>query len=80
MGPLIFQEMLPMPLDWPILFAAAAADNFVWACECFCEVLPMPSHRPITLTAAAAHVLAWAHLLSGRCCRHPQIGPLHLQL
>ena len=80
MGPLLFWEVLTMPLHGPINIPKDVADALVWACECFCEVLPMPSHRPITLTAAAAHVLAWAHLLSGRCCRHPQIGPLHLQL
>src|SRR6266478_5880294 len=92
MGPLYFQQVLPMPWGGPIAFAAAAADHLTWAhwffsrcCQCprvgplsLQLLLPMDLLWPIVYAAAAADGFIWAHCFSERCWPYPRVGPLQL--
>jgi len=80
---LSLQLLLPMDLLGPIVYAAAAADGFIWAhclCSCCCRwvhlgplfmqlLLPMDSHGPIIFPAGTTDALGQAHCTCSCCCQ-----------
>src|SRR6267154_366527 len=92
MGPLHLLQLSPIASFGPITFLQAADGLGLAHCICcscrrwlhlgpwlFWEVLLMPKDRPTAFAAAVANGFIWAHCFSGRCCRCPRMGPLHLQ-
>src|SRR6266403_882413 len=90
LGPLFMQLLLLMGSFGPIVYAAAAADGFIWAhclCSCccrwirmgplqLCKQLPMALLGPIMFPAGAANALG--HALLRRSALAMSIGSYYI--
>src|SRR6266478_4769424 len=82
MGPLYFQQVLPMPWGGPIAFAAAAADHLTWAHWFFSRCCQCPRVGPLHWQLLLPMALLGPIIFfeSCCCCRWICLGPLFMRL
>src|SRR5260221_700312 len=60
-GPLYWQELLPLGLLWPIMFLADPSNGFAWAnlLSSRCSRISMPLAWPAAFATASASRFSW---------------------